>query len=184
MASLHSRHLNFFTILVLASVPNPLFDLAGIMCGQFGVPFWKFFFATLIGKAFIKTHIQTVLIISVCNNQLLDLIENKLIWVLSLVPGLASIMPNLIAKLHLVKEKYMAATPPVPSNIKVKKWDLSFASIWNTVVWLMLMNFFIKIVTATAQNFLKEQQEKELNTLKKNLSASNPPICESSQASD
>lgn len=29
-----SRHLNFFTILILASVPNPLFDLAGIMCGQ------------------------------------------------------------------------------------------------------------------------------------------------------
>ncbi|XP_022762065.1 vacuole membrane protein KMS1-like isoform X3 [Durio zibethinus] len=54
----HSQHLNFFTILVLASVPNPLFDLAGIMCGQFGIPFWKFFFATLIGKAIIKTHIQ------------------------------------------------------------------------------------------------------------------------------
>jgi hypothetical protein len=28
------------------------------MCGQFGVPFWEFFFATLIGKAIIKTHIQ------------------------------------------------------------------------------------------------------------------------------
>ncbi|KAK9146674.1 hypothetical protein Sjap_006577 [Stephania japonica] len=54
----HSQHLNFFTILVLASVPNPLFDLAGIMCGQFGVPFWEFFLATLIGKAIIKTHIQ------------------------------------------------------------------------------------------------------------------------------
>lgn len=39
-------------------VPNPLFDLAGIMCGQFGVPFWEFFLATLIGKAIIKTHIQ------------------------------------------------------------------------------------------------------------------------------
>ncbi|KAK8555206.1 hypothetical protein V6N12_009359 [Hibiscus sabdariffa] len=54
----HSQHMNFFTILVLASVPNPLFDLAGIMCGQFGIPFWKFFLATLIGKAIIKTHIQ------------------------------------------------------------------------------------------------------------------------------
>lgn len=28
------------------------------MCGQFGIPFWKFFLATLIGKAVIKTHIQ------------------------------------------------------------------------------------------------------------------------------
>lgn len=39
-------------------MPNPLFDLAGIMCGQFGIPFWEFFFATMIGKAIIKTHIQ------------------------------------------------------------------------------------------------------------------------------
>ncbi|RZS16086.1 hypothetical protein BHM03_00048080, partial [Ensete ventricosum] len=54
----HSQHLNFLTILVLASVPNPLFDLAGIMCGQFGISFLKFFVATLIGKALIKTHIQ------------------------------------------------------------------------------------------------------------------------------
>ncbi|KAL1803666.1 hypothetical protein ACET3Z_032313 [Daucus carota] len=39
-------------------VPNPLFDLAGIMCGQFGIPFWQFFLATSVGKAIIKTHLQ------------------------------------------------------------------------------------------------------------------------------
>jgi antibiotic biosynthesis monooxygenase (ABM) superfamily enzyme len=43
----------------------------------------------------------------------------------------------------------------------VKKWDFSIASVWNTVVWLMLMNFFVKFVTSTAQSYLKTQQEKE-----------------------
>ncbi|KAK9076892.1 hypothetical protein SSX86_005227 [Deinandra increscens subsp. villosa] len=165
----HAQYLNFFTILVLASVPNPLFDLAGIMCGQFGIPFWKFFLATLIGKAIIKTHIQTVFIISVCNNQLLDWIENELIWMLSFIPGVASALPNIVAKLHAMKEKYMAAPLPVTSNIKVKSWDLSFASVWNLIVWLMLFNFFIKIVNSTAQSYLKKQQEKELSGLKKKL---------------
>ncbi|XVE66010.1 hypothetical protein DITRI_Ditri08aG0047300 [Diplodiscus trichospermus] len=160
----HSQHLNFFSILVLASVPNPLFDLAGIMCGQFGIPFWKFFLATLIGKAIIKTHIQTVFIIAVCNNQLLDWIENELIWVLSLIPGFDAFLPTLTAKLHSVKEKYLAAPRPVPSNIK-EKWNFSFASVWNTVVWLMLMNFFVKIVNATAQRYLKKQQDKQLAEL-------------------
>lgn len=147
------------------------------MCGQFGIPFWKFFLATLFGKAIIKTHIQvcdvplwfyikagaavdyyqknrnfsgfsflnqarllifilevqceylisiylisflqTVFIISVCNNQLLDWIENELIWVLSLIPGFDSFLPTLTAKLHAVKEKYLAAPRPVPSNSKV-----------------------------------------------------------------
>ncbi|OVA05472.1 SNARE associated Golgi protein [Macleaya cordata] len=165
----HAQHLNFFSILVLASVPNPLFDLAGIMCGQFGIPFWKFFLATLTGKAIIKTHIQTVFIISVCNNQLLEWIENELIWVLGFVPGLSSVLPNLVTKLHMVKEKYLATPAPVPSNIKVKKWDLSFASVWNTIVWLMLMNFFIKIVTSTAQRYLKKQQDKEMVALTNRL---------------
>ena len=47
-------------------------------------------------------------------------------------------------------------------HLQEKKWDFSFASVWNTVVWLMLMNFFVKIINATAQSYLKTQQEREL----------------------
>ncbi|KAL6503458.1 meiotic spindle pole body protein Kms1 [Orobanche gracilis] len=196
----HAQYLNFFTILVLASVifftsylsiselvsrlailhlwlfkasvrvPNPLFDLAGIMCGQFGIPFWKFFLATMIGKAIIKTHIQTVFIISVCNNQLLYWIENELIWVLSFVPGFYSVLSSLIPKLHSMKDKYLATKAHVPANIKGKKWDFSLAFIWNTVVWFMLMNFFVKIVNSTAEGYLKKEQENEIAALKKTKS--------------
>ncbi|XP_076897572.1 vacuole membrane protein KMS1-like [Bidens hawaiensis] len=115
---------------------------------------------------------QTVFIISVCNNQLLDWIENELIWMLSFIPGVASALPNIVAKLHAMKEKYMAAPLPVTSNVKVKSWDLSFASVWNTIVWLMLLNFFVKIVNSTAQRYLKKQQEKEMTALKKKLEQS------------
>ncbi|KZV53169.1 vacuole membrane protein 1-like, partial [Dorcoceras hygrometricum] len=161
----HAQYLNFVTILILASVPNPLFDLAGIMCGQFGIPFWEFFLATMIGKAIIKTHIQTVFIISVCNNQLLDWIENELIWVLSLIPGFNSILPDLTTKLHSMKAKYLATKSHIPTNIEVKKWDFSLAFVWNTVVWFMLMNFFVKIVNTTAQRYLKKQQDEEIAAL-------------------
>ncbi|ONK75348.1 uncharacterized protein A4U43_C03F15900 [Asparagus officinalis] len=157
----HSQHLNFFTILLLASVPNPLFDLAGIMCGQFGIPFWKFFLATVIGKALVKTHIQTVFIISVCNNQLFQWVENEFIWVLDHIPGFASLLPSIIAKLHNLKQKFMSA--PVPDTAqKAKQWNLSFTLVWNTLIWLMILNFFLKIVTSTAQRYLKKQQELEI----------------------
>uniref|UniRef100_A0A3Q2GJU4 Vacuole membrane protein 1 n=1 Tax=Cyprinodon variegatus TaxID=28743 RepID=A0A3Q2GJU4_CYPVA len=46
-----------------AQIPNPLFDLAGLTCGHFLVPFWTFFGATLIGKAVIKMHIQKLFVI-------------------------------------------------------------------------------------------------------------------------
>jgi uncharacterized membrane protein YdjX (TVP38/TMEM64 family) len=54
----------FITILLCASVPNPLFDLAGITCGHFRIPFKKFFTATFIGKAIIKVHIQMLFVIT------------------------------------------------------------------------------------------------------------------------
>ena len=40
-----------------------MFDLAGITCGHFGIPFWTFFGATLIGKAIFKVHIQAITVI-------------------------------------------------------------------------------------------------------------------------
>ncbi|KAI4311347.1 hypothetical protein MLD38_036252 [Melastoma candidum] len=112
----HAQRLNFITVLLLASVSNPLFDLAGIMCGQFGVPFWEFFLATLVGKAIIKTHIQTVFIILVCNNQLQNWIENELIRMLSSVPVVATALPDVVSKLNELREKYMTAPSPTPSD--------------------------------------------------------------------
>lgn len=40
----------FWAILVLAAIPNPLFDVAGIMAGGTKYPFGLFLSATLIGK--------------------------------------------------------------------------------------------------------------------------------------
>lgn len=59
----------FFSI----QIPNPLFDLAGITCGHFLVPFWTFFGATLIGKAVVKMHIQTFFVIFAFNESLINM---------------------------------------------------------------------------------------------------------------
>jgi len=61
--------LGFFGILAFASIPNPLFDFAGVCCGHFLVPFWTFFGATLVGKAVIKMMIQKVFVIVAFNEQ-------------------------------------------------------------------------------------------------------------------
>ncbi len=47
------RH-GFLGILLLASWPNAAFDLCGICCGHFQMPFWQFFGATFLGKALVK----------------------------------------------------------------------------------------------------------------------------------
>merc|ERR1719436_376844 len=75
----------FFGILAAASIPNPLFDLAGITCGHFLIPFWTFFGATLIGKAVVKMHIQKVFIIFLFSKHHVD----SLISLLEPIPALS-----------------------------------------------------------------------------------------------
>merc|ERR1719225_513708 len=78
------ERVGFFGILACASIPNPLFDLAGITCGHFLVPFWTFFGATVIGKAIIKMHIQKLFIIFAFNEKLIETVVSqihKLPWI-------------------------------------------------------------------------------------------------------
>lgn len=39
-----------WTIFILAVIPNPLFDLAGMVSGAGKIPIWKFLIVTLLGK--------------------------------------------------------------------------------------------------------------------------------------
>jgi uncharacterized membrane protein YdjX (TVP38/TMEM64 family) len=43
-------NLSYFAILILAFVPNPLFDLAGMAAGALKIPIWKFLIPCAIGK--------------------------------------------------------------------------------------------------------------------------------------
>lgn len=93
------------------------------------------------GRWFEKVTLQTAFIISVCNNQLLDLIENQLVRVLGLIPGVASFLPNIISKLHIAREKYMAASAPV-SSVKVLHLTHKERKINVDVILTVLCMFF------------------------------------------
>jgi membrane protein YqaA with SNARE-associated domain len=40
----------WIVVLLFALVPNPLFDIVGLIAGALHMPFWKFFTVTLLGK--------------------------------------------------------------------------------------------------------------------------------------
>lgn len=73
--------------------------------------------------------VQTIFIIAVCNNQLLDWIENELIWILSFVPGFSSVLPGVIAKLNAVKAKYLKA----PSHAMTANPKVTLGKIYQFV---------------------------------------------------
>eukprot|EP01055_Gregarina_sp_Pseudo9_P005243 Gregarina_sp_Pseudo_9__5242@NODE_591_length_2538_cov_15_258103_g557_i0_p1_GENE_NODE_591_length_2538_cov_15_258103_g557_i0NODE_591_length_2538_cov_15_258103_g557_i0_p1_ORF_typecomplete_len569_score126_31SNARE_assoc/PF09335_11/1_5e04SNARE_assoc/PF09335_11/1_8e11SNARE_assoc/PF09335_11/2e02_NODE_591_length_2538_cov_15_258103_g557_i0181724 len=47
------------SVFLLSCWPNALFDLCGIICGQFLMPFWEFFLPLVVGKAVVKILLQT-----------------------------------------------------------------------------------------------------------------------------
>jgi hypothetical protein len=67
MANWIDKH-GFLGLVVLAAVPNCAFDFAGMWCGYHGVPFARFFGATLLGKGVIRISLQALLLIMVFND--------------------------------------------------------------------------------------------------------------------
>ncbi|OIV92598.1 hypothetical protein TanjilG_17949 [Lupinus angustifolius] len=104
-------------------------DDRGIMAAQLNqIKRWFLSHAQYLNFLTILVLASTVFIISVCNNQLLDWIENEFIRVLSHVPGLSSALPGVIANLHAMKDKYLKAPHPVSPNVKVSILSDSFSS--------------------------------------------------------
>jgi len=143
----------FFGILACASIPNPLFDLAGITCGHFLVPFWTFFGATLIGKAVIKMHIQKIFVIIAFNESLID----KAVIFVSAIPyfgkkfqdSFKTFLKNQKTRLHRSATK---APPKESFNL--------LAKLFEYFVILMFGFFIMSMVNSVAQRYHKRIHQK------------------------
>ncbi|XP_066144868.1 vacuole membrane protein 1 isoform X1 [Euwallacea fornicatus] len=142
------QKVGFFGILACASIPNPLFDLAGITCGHFLVPFWTFFGATLIGKAIIKMHIQKLFVIIAFNETLIETVINYL----ALVPVVGKMLQTPFKgfmdgqkdKLHKKANRNMKEGG---GNLLGKAFEL--------FVIAMIVYFVVSIVNSFAQSYHK-----------------------------
>lgn len=140
----------FLGILLCASIPNPLFDLAGITCGHFLVPFWTFFGATLIGKAIVKMHIQKIFVIIAFNENLVD----KAVDFLVLVPIVGkklqepfkAFLQNQKDRLHRGTAKAVGSSTNIIQNL------------FEYFVIFMICFFVSSIINSLAQSYQKKIQ--------------------------
>ncbi|KAG7303422.1 hypothetical protein JYU34_011938 [Plutella xylostella] len=149
------QRVGFFGILACASVPNPLFDLAGITCGHFLVPFWTFFGATVLGKAVIKMHIQKVFVIVAFNESLVG----QAIAIVERMPYIGPYLGTTLleflrtqkAKLH----KNDSSAPEADSQGTI------LSSLLEKFVLAMVVYFLVSIVNALAQSYSKRIGKKK-----------------------
>lgn len=154
------ERVGFFGILVCASVPNPLFDLAGITCGHCLVPFWTFFGATLIGKAVIKMHLQKTFVILAFSKHYVEA-------VLSYVGKIPTIGPYIQKpfKIALEKQKEKLHRKPGQGGSTTSEPNI-LAWIFEKFVIAMIIYFLLSIINSMAQHYAKRLDEKKRQSQK------------------
>merc|ERR1712183_166131 len=140
----------FLGIMLAASIPNPLFDLAGITCGHFLVPFWTFFGATLIGKAVIKMHIQKIFVILAFNKELFEGAVSLLVQ----IPVLGARLEGPVRKLLAQQREKLH------SRGEGQQGGSVISSVFEIFVLSMVAYFVVSIINSLAQSY-KKRLEKE-----------------------
>ncbi|XP_035215888.1 vacuole membrane protein 1-like isoform X2 [Stegodyphus dumicola] len=146
------ERVGFFGILACASIPNPLFDLAGITCGHFLVPFWTFFGATLIGKAVIKMHIQKLFVIVAFNEHLVHELVKKMKY----IPYIGKYLHAPLEE-FLAKQKANLHRKPGTPGVSEGTW---IAWIFEKFVILMILYYVLSIVNSMAQSHHKRLEKR------------------------
>ena len=147
----HVQKHSFITVLIMASIPNPLFDLAGLTCGHLLINFWTFFIATAIGKSLFKVNIQLFAIIFCFRKNLLDKVVNFLDSFFASTVG---------GNLRMIIDKQRRKL--LDSNLKTDEEENWISTIWNILLFSIIMYFIISIINSKVKGFY-------INLKKKNL---------------
>lgn len=82
------RRYGFWAVLLLSSWPNMAFDLCGMACGQFLLPFTTFLAATMIGKGVIKVSLQALFFVTLFSGDNMERVLRRMgVWARRCLPA-------------------------------------------------------------------------------------------------
>lgn len=108
----------FFGVFLMSAYPNLTFDLCGMCCGHFLMPFWTFFGATVLGKAVVKVNLQIAFFVTVFRKASRT----------RFLQMLGSVLPVRIPFAHLLPEKFQGPPAEVMETLlsaKLKEFERS-----------------------------------------------------------
>ncbi|KAG0296183.1 Vacuolar membrane protease [Linnemannia gamsii] len=149
------KRLGFFGIFLCASIPNPLFDLAGITCGHFLIPFSTFFGATFLGKAVVKSSIQAVFVILMFSA---DTLAVSMSWLERHVPIIHGYLADGINS----QKGALSGAGGQVSDDELENSTSLVGLIWNTILFIMISYFLLSIVETIALSQIKRRHDQEI----------------------
>ncbi|KAH9124054.1 hypothetical protein LEN26_009785 [Aphanomyces euteiches] len=160
------RH-GFFGVLLMSAWPNMAFDLCGICCGHFQMPFWTFFGATLIGKALIKANGQAMFFVTIFSDATLKEVE-KFIGTIS--PADWALDQKVAQFLLECRQKFHAAADKAAADHASNASESSsLISQVGSLIMVAFIGFFaISCIEQFAQQHAAEEDAIKVDEAKKN----------------
>eukprot|EP01038_Epipyxis_sp_PR26KG_P006494 gene6494-8929_t len=159
----------FYGVLVMASYPNIAFDLCGICCGHFLMPFWTFFSATFIGKAIIRNSYQSILYVILCSEEHVEMFIRIL---QQLTPDALDMDKWIHEVIQDSRESFQQLSKGniIKDDNSSKAADI-FMFWWQTFMAFFLFAFFISCISHFAQHYQMMVDQDDSNKLRKRLPA-------------
>ena len=155
----------FWAIFFLAAWPNMAFDLCGICCGAFRMPFWTFFGATLLGKGVVKVNMQAVFFITLFSESHL---KTLLHFVSSITPSSWALDVKMESVLHQALNKFHSARnsasgdngPGAPGGEGIA--EEGTGANYLSILWMIFTGSLILIFVASCINQFAQGYAREL----------------------
>lgn len=185
----------FYGVLLMASYPNLAFDLCGVCCGHFLMPFSTFFMATFLGKAIVRNSYQSFFYVLLCSEEYLEIIIRLLQHLLPDSWELDHVIRDILEqgresfqrKLHESQQQHQQqpnVTDPdsllassstiLPNDASQQHPHNSALSeqlmiLWNIFMTLVLTTFFLSCLAEFAQCYQRVLDDKDAQILRQRV---------------
>lgn len=151
----------FWGIVLMSAWPNAFFDLCGMCCGHFLMPFWTFFGATFVGKALIKATSQAALLVLVFSST--EVLEDFVSWGASFFPASWGLKDTLVQAIRDFTAKTNSGTANVAAGIaKEAPAQGLLGQLWGYFMFFVIMMFVVSCIDQQAQSRAAEVDDNEI----------------------
>lgn len=174
MIDILQKH-GFLGVLFLASYPNVAFDLCGMCCGHFLMPFTTFFLATFLGKAVVRNAYQSFLYVLMCHEHYLSRIIETIQY---LSPDSLHLDESIRSVLEAARESFQRKINQQNSDgsaavEEVLQEENSVGSqallLWQSFMACLLTVFFLSCIAEFAQCYQRVLDDIDAQVLRQRL---------------
>jgi len=120
----------FWAVVALSAWPNAFFDMCGITCGAFQMPFWTFLGGVWVGKAWIKVQCQAVFFITIFSDTFLDY---ALLFFKKYIPNLHDFMRDFLNESREALKSGDTSDKKTPWIQYIWQWFILFFTSWFAI---------------------------------------------------